>query len=457
MDQLSALDSLFIASELPGMPQHVGGLTVLDPSQSKDFGFEKLLRVVDERIRLAPRYTRRLREVAGGLDRPWLVDDLNFDVRRHVHRIAVPAPGTIRELADLVGLLYPQPLDRSRPLWEMWLIEGVANGRVALLMKSHHCLMDGAAASGLGSLLCDLEAEPKSPREAPAIEPAPEPGDLRVAFEAARHLTSRPAATLRLGGRLLRQGFELLRSRRDPESPPLPFLIPKVSFNGNPGPRRAFACASVPLDAVKEVRKRFDVTVNDVVLALTGSSIRRYLLERGELPKQSLIATIAVSLRAEGDTSSDNQVTTAAIPWATDRADPVARLLRIHRAAERAKQSARGADSQILSQLGEAFAPGLVNLFFRIGAERGAAFFMPGNVVVSNVRGTPVPLYIGGARMESMYPLSILAPTQGLNITAVSYCGRIDVGFTVDPDLVPDPWRLADGIPLALEELKATA
>lgn len=457
MDQLSALDSIFIAGELPGMPQHVGGLTVLDPSQSKGFGFQKLLRVVDERVRLAPRYTRKLREVAGGLDRPWLVDDPDFDVRRHVHRIAVPAPGTMRELAELVGLLFPRPLDRSRPLWEMWLIEGVADGRVALLMKSHHCLMDGAAASGMGALLCDLEPEPKSPPEAPAIEAAPEPGDLRVALEAARHLVARPAATLRLSGRLLRQGFELLRSRRDPEASPLPFSIPKVSFNGNPGPRRAFACASVPLDAVKEIRKRFDVTVNDVVLALTGSTIRRYLVQRGELPKQSLIATIAVSLRAEGDTSADNQITTASIPWATDRADPVARLLRIHRAAERAKQSARGADSQILSQLGEAFAPSLVNLFFRIGAERGAALFMPGNAVVSNVRGTPVPLYIGGARIESMYPLSILAPTQGLNITAVSYCGRIDVGFTVDPDLVPDPWLLADGIPLALEELRPAA
>ena len=457
MDQLSALDSLFVAGELPGLPQHVGGLTVLDPSQSKDFGFEKLLRVLDERVRLAPRYTRKLREVAGGLDRPWLVDDPSFDVRRHLHRIAVPAPGTMRELADLVGLIFPQPLDRSRPLWEMWLIEGVANGRVALLMKSHHCLMDGTAASGMGSLLCDLEPEPKSPREAPAIEPSPEPGELRVAWDAARHLAARPAAALRLGGRMLRTGFELLRARRDPDSPPLPFSIPKVSFNGNPGPRRAFACASVPLEAVKEVRKHFDVTVNDVVLALTGSAVRGYLLERGELPKQSLVAVIAVSLRAEGDIREDNQVTTTSIPWGTDRADPVARLLRIHRAAKRAKESAHGADSQIMGLVGEAFSPALVNLFFRYGAERGAALFMPGNAVVSNVRGTPVPLYIGGARIESMYPLSILAPTQGLNITAVSYCGNIDVGFTVDPDLVPEPWRLASGIPRALEELRAVA
>jgi WS/DGAT/MGAT family acyltransferase len=453
MDQLSPLDSVFIAGELPGTPQHVGGLVLLDPSTAPDFGFEKLVRVVDERIRLAPRYTRRLREVAGGLDRPWLVDDPGFDVRRHVHRVAVPAPGTMRELAELVGLLFPQALDRGRPLWEMWLIEGAAEGRSALLMKSHHCLMDGAAASGLGSLLCDLEPEPKSPREAPPAEPAPEPGELRVALTTARHLAGRPVATLRLGGRLLRQGFELARAWRDPESPPLPFFTPKVSFNGNPGPRRAFACASVSLEAVKAIRKHFDVTVNDVVLALTGSAVRRYLAERGELPRQSLVVVIAVSLRAEGDISADNQVTTASIPWATDRSDPVARLLRIHRAAERAKSSARGGDSQILAQLGEAFAPGLVNLFFRIGGERGASLFMPGNAVVSNVRGTPVPLYIGGARIESMFPLSILAPTQGLNITAVSYCGRIDVGFTVDPDLVPDPWQLAEGVPLALAEL----
>jgi WS/DGAT/MGAT family acyltransferase len=457
MDQLSALDSIFVASELPGMPQHVGGLTLLDPSQAPDFGFEKLLAVVDERIRLAPRYTRRLREVVAGLDRPWLVDDSDFDVRRHVHRIAVPAPGGMRELAELAGLLFAPPLDRGRPLWEMWLIEGAAEGRVALLMKSHHCLMDGAAASGLGSLLCDLEAEPKSPREAPAVEPAPDPGDLRVALSAARHLAARPAAAARLGGRLLRQGFALLRSRGDPEAPPLPFSIPKVSFNGNPGPRRAFACASVPLADVKELRKRFDVTVNDVVLALTGSAVRRYLAARGELPKHSLVATIAVSLRAEGDVSTGNQVTTANIPWGTDRSDPAARLLRIHRAAERAKQSARGGDSQILAQLGEAFAPALVNLLFRIGGEQGASWFMPGNAVVSNVRGTPVSLYIAGARIDAMYPLSILAPTQGLNITAVSYCGRIDVGFTVDPDLVPDPWQLAEGIPLALAELRAAA
>jgi WS/DGAT/MGAT family acyltransferase len=443
--------------EAPGAPQHVGGVTLLDPSRAPDFGFEKLVRVVDERIRLAPRYTRKLREVAGGLDRAWLVDDPGFDVRGHVHRVGVPAPGGMRELAELVGFLFATPLDRRRPLWEMWLIEGMAEGRVALLMKSHHCLMDGQAASGLGSLLCDLEPEPSQPREAPVLEPAPEPSEAAVALRALRNALGRPAARLRLGRSLLRQGVNALRALRDPEAPPLGISMPRVSFNGNPGPRRAFACASVPLADVKDLRKRFDVTVNDVVLAITGGAVRRYLEQRGELPKQTLVVAIAVSTRAEGDDSAGNQVTAAAVPWGTDRADPVARLRRIHRAAEKVKRTARREEAQLLAQAGEAFAPGFLSFVMRNFGSAGAGIAMPANALVSNVRGTPVPLYVGGARIESMYPLSILAPTQGLNITAVSYCARIDVGFTVDPDLVPDPWRLADAIPLALEELRAAA
>jgi diacylglycerol O-acyltransferase / wax synthase len=457
VDQLSSLDSYFLASELPGMPQHVGGLLLLDPAGSDGFGFEKVLAVVESRIRQAPRYARKLREVAGGLDRPWLVDDPGFDVRHHVHRVAVPGPGTLRELAGLAGLLFAPPLDRSRPLWEMWVIEGVADGRVALLMKSHHCLNDGAAVAGLITLLCDLEPAPTSVTKALEPVPAPEPGTLRVTVEATRHLAGRPVAALRLGGALLRAGFERLRAQRDSDAPRLPLSMPRVPFNGHPGPRRAFACASLSLEAVREIRKRFDVTVNDVLLAAVGGAVRRYLLARGELPRESLVATLAVSLRAEDDASEGNQVSVVSIPWATDRADPVARLKRVHLAAEHAKQSARAGDPQLLAQLGEAFAPALLNLLFRIGGERGTSLFMPGNVVVSSLRGTPVPLYIAGARVESMLPLSILPPTQGLNVTALSYCGRIDVGLTVDPDLLPDPWSLAEGIPLALEELDAAA
>src|SRR5512145_3364602 len=221
MDQLSGGDSVFLAMEMPGLPQHVGGLVLLDTREAPGFDFEKLLAVVDERIRLAPRFTRRLREVTGGLDRAWLVDDPGFDVRRHVHRISVPAPGTLRELAELTGFLFAPPLERSRPLWEMWWVEGVGKDRVALLMKSHHCLMDGVAGASMGSLLCDMEPQPSRPPEPAASEPAPTPSDLDVALRATRNLLARPAATLRLGRSLLSQGVGALRSLRDPEATPL--------------------------------------------------------------------------------------------------------------------------------------------------------------------------------------------------------------------------------------------
>jgi hypothetical protein len=198
------------------------------------------------------------------------------------------------------------------------------------------------------------------------------------------------------------------------------------------------------------------VTVNDVLLALTGSALRRYLISRGELPEEPLFALIAVSKRAEGDTTPGNQVTVAPVCWETDVGDPIERLARIHRNASLAKDLARGFEGDFLRGLGQAIAPGVLNLGMRLLGSTLAPP-LPGHVVVSNVRGTPVPLYVAGARIEAIYPLSILGPGQGLNVTLVSYLDRVDVGFTVAPELVPDAWSLAEGVPLALEELEASA
>ena len=458
MTQLNGADSIFLSIETPEAPGHVGGVTILDPSTTEDFGFERVVASVDERIRLEPRYTRKLQEVPFGLDRPYLVDAPDFDVRRHVKRIAVPSPGGMREIADLVGELFRRPLDRDRPLWELWFIEGVENGRVAMLMKSHHCLMDGMAGAGLGELLCDLEPEPKGgpilpPRSDDA--PAPPPSRFEMQRNALRNLAGSPLRLARFGARMARQTAAMAVSAlRDEGAPPLPGSFPAVSFNGKLGPRRGFACASVSLEDVKKVKKHFDVTVNDVVLAVTGSAVRRYLMERGELPQKPLVAAIAISTRAEGDTTVGNSVTMVPVGWATDLEDPVERLLRIHENSAKAKEFSANYDSDMMSGLGESLVPGVIGLAMRSSGDSAAAW-MPANVVVSNVRGTPVPLYTAGARIECMYPLSVLAESQGLNITVVSYMGRVDVGFTVDPDLVPDAWALAEAIPEALEELLA--
>ena len=200
-------------------------------------------------------------------------------------------------------------------------------------------------------------------------------------------------------------------------------------------------------------KEHYDVTVNDVMLALNGTAIRNYLLRSNQLPDKSLVSIIAVSKRAEGDEEMGNKVTMVPCVWASDEPDPVERLKKIHRNANVSKKVTANYDADMLGGMGEAIPPGLTNFFMQKLAPRMASVMTPGNVVVSNVRGTPVPLYVAGAKIETMYPLSILMPSQGLNITVVSYMGKIDVGFIADPNLVDDVWALAEEVPGALAEL----
>jgi diacylglycerol O-acyltransferase len=462
MEQLPGADAAFLALETPEAPAHVGGLTILDPTTSPDFSFAKLVATVGQRIRLAPRLTQKLLELPLGLDRPYLVDDPDFDVQKHIRRIAVPGPGGLRELAELVSYLHGRPLHRDRPLWELWFIEGVEDGKCAMFMKSHHCLMDGNAGAGMGELLCDLEPDPPAGPLPPAARARADDekdptersySELEIGLRAARHLAEGPRKLLDLGGRMLRQTAGIVWASRREGAPPLPFSIPPTSFNRDVGPRRAFAATSVDLDDIKTVKKHFDVTVNDVVLAITGSAVRNYLMQRDQLPDESLVSIIAVSKRAEGDDEMRNQVTMAPCVWASDEPDPVERLRKIHRNADTAKEVSANYDAEMLAGLGDAFPPGLTNLFMRTLAPSLAPVMTPGNVLVSNVRGTPVPLYVAGARIETMYPLSILMPSQGLNVTVVSYMGKVDVGWIADPDLVDDIWGLAEEVPRALAEL----
>jgi WS/DGAT/MGAT family acyltransferase len=462
MEQLPGTDAAFLALETPDAPAHVGGLTILDPSTSPDFCFDKLVETVGQRIRLAPRLTQKLRQLPLGLDRPYLVNDPHFEVRNHIRRIAVPSPGGLRELAELASYLHGRPLHRDRPLWELWFIEGVEGGKYALFMKSHHCLMDGAAGAGMGELLCDLEPNPPAGQLPPAAMAAAGGNeaskkrtysDLEIGLRAGLHLAQAPRKLAMFGAKMLRQTAGMLLSSGREGAPPLAVSIPATPFNANVGPRRAFAATSVCLDDVKTVKNHYDVTVNDVMLALTGTALRNYLLRSNQLPDESLISLIAMSKRAEGDSGLDNQVTMVPCVWATDEPDPVERLKKIHRNANVSKGVTANYDADLLAGMGGAVPPGLTNLFMQKVAPHVASLMTPGNVLVSNVRGTPVPLYVAGARIETMYPLSILMPSQGLNITVVSYMGKIDVGFIADPSLVDDVWALAEEVPGALAEL----
>ena len=457
--QLGDGDAIFVAVENERAPSHIGGLTLIDGRGREGFGFEHMVERIEQRIALVPRFGWKLHEVPFGLDRPYFVEDERFDARAHVHRIALAGEGSLRDLHDLAALLHARPLDRSRPLWEAWWIEGLADGRVAMLIKMHHCLVDGEGGVGLTEILMDLSPDAEQPlvpvemqERAPV---APEPAD--VATRAAQNALTRSS-------RLFGHGLSALRSLGeqwlgDPMTryAPTSAEVPRADFNDVVGPRRAFASASVSLETVRELKKHFDVTVNDVLLELVGASLRRSLRERGALPERSLVACCPVSHRKSGDKTLDNQIGAMSVSIATDLADPAQRLKAINRSASHAKEKVTRGGFDLMTAVGEVLVPKALELLTAVGDVALDRMPLPGNFVFSNVRGLPVPVYMAGARVDAMFPMSMLQVGNGLNVTAVSYMDRIDFGFLVDPDLVDDPQDLADGIPVALEALQAAA
>ncbi len=462
MSQMSPLDGIFLGMETVQTPAHVGGLAVLDPSTNEKFDFNHFRDFVAERIALCPRFGWRVLEVPLGLDLPYWIDDEALDFNEHVHRTALPSPGGVEELSELTGHLYAMPLERSRPLWEMYLIEGLQGGRVALLWKVHHCLMDGQSGASLMELLFDISPEPRS-----RLTAASEALDPRDAGEVAA--TSAPSWDEMLG-RSLRNGLKrnaklaetfvsavgsALTRTGNGETKEEVSATPRTIFNGNVGSRRAVAWTSIPIEPVKAIKSELGVTVNDVILGLTGGAVRNYLDQQGELPEAPLKAMVPVSTRKQGDTSVGNQICDITVDWGTDIAHPVERILRIHNATTHAKEEVAKGGSALMTTLAEGLPPAVHRMIVQAGVAFTDRMPLPANAVVSNVRMPGMPFYIAGAKITQTIPISVLAPTQGLNITAISYCDEIFFGITADPRLVSDPWIIAEGTSKALLELQA--
>jgi WS/DGAT/MGAT family acyltransferase len=455
MHQLSANDAVFLSVETPETPSVIGGLAILDLGTAKNFDFDAFAQFVAERLAVCPRFSWKLQEVPLGLDLPYWVEEGPFDVYEHVHRAALPTPGADRELSDLASQLFTQPLDRSRPLWDMTLIEGLQGGRMALLWKIHHCLLDGVSGAGLLEMLFDVEPTPAT---RPLVEvdersqAGPRRGLLEMALRSTRNAFGRPVA---LAGHVAAAGAAAIATLREQGAEGMA-SAPAASFNGVVGSKRSIAWSRVSLDEVLRLKNAMGVTVNDVVLALSAASVRNYLEQRDELPEESLFAIVPVSTRKPGDTSMGNQISEMPISWGTHVEHPVERLLHINEHTMRAKEQAtENPQPPLLTAMSESLAPGALGLLMRVSAAFADRVPLPANCVVSNVRTTDVPLYIAGARIASMVPMSMLAPTQGLNITVVSYGGDLNFGVIADPELVSETWMLAEGIPKALLELQA--
>ncbi len=450
--QLTPREVMFVGGETPNVYQHTAGLIMMDTSAGHRIGYESFRRHTQERLAGIPQFHWRLHEVPFGLDLPYWVEDEQFSFDHHIRRIAIPSPGDHKALGEVVSHLYCRHLDRSRPLWELWFIEGLADGRIALLQKMHHCMMDGQGASKLGETIWDFEPTGAHKDIDPAIaeaRPGEVPDPWQMSANTVRHLSQFP---LQAG----REVFDAVKQKvfqqlsRGPKQQKKPGA-PNTRFNADIGSDRGFVFGSLPLDQIKAVKSRFDVTVNDVALALVGGSMRHYLQARGELPDESLRTSIAVSLRSAGDDDFSNKVTTAAVTLATALADPVDRLLAIAQESTAAKEEAHSGHKGVL-EIVQIMPPLLVNTMIRMTPGDKVAGMMGVNVVVSNVRGSPKPMYIAGARIDAVYPMSIIAPGGGINFTCFGYADGIHFGCTIEPSLVPEPWLIIDGLHETLAE-----
>ncbi len=471
MKQLTQQDAVFLSIETPSLPAHIGGLAFLEPVEGIPFNINSFRQFVRERFTQADRFGSRVQKVPFGLDRPYWVRVENFDAGDHVHHAAVPGPFSNEALSELVGGLFERPLDKNRPLWDMTLIDGLPGSASAMLWRTHHCMMDGSSGAGLIEQLFDMTPDAVRPttRFLTALRDS-EPRKLEMTLRAISHAIDVPFSQAKyirkaaaafapeLNPAKLLFGKANARGAKDETDEGKDSgLAPKTMFNSHVGPHRSIAWSSVSLEDVKTIKNSMSVTVNDVVLALTGGAVRGYLEERGKLPEKSMIASVPVSLRKGNDKTIGNQIGDMPVKWATHIADPVERLLAINKDSTTAKGKAqRGENVNLVSVLSEALLPGALSLLMR-GIEKASDTApLPANVVVSNVAMTPFPLYMAGAKITKSVPISLLAPTQGLNITVLSYCGELHFGLVHDPELVPDAWELAERIPKSLQELQSS-
>jgi WS/DGAT/MGAT family acyltransferase len=478
MKQLSGLDSMFLNLETAGAPMHIGGLTLLDLAHAPaGFGFEAVRQRIAERLHLLPSLRRRLVSMPLNLVPPFWMEDPDFRLDQHVKRIELKAPGRDPQLAALVAELAGTPLPRERPLWAFYYVEGLSRRRAACISIIHHACIDGVSGAELLSKLLDLEPDPpQAPPPATHWDPDELPLVIdRLLFTArqawSRHrqfvglVRSSAPVAWELGKTLLGRGGGAPEEALPAEAGPLEAArsfkpAPRTRFNVAIGSGRIYAFRSLQLARIKALKNAFGITVNDAVLAVCAGALRQYLLEKDELPQRPLVAAVPISVRGRVERDAGGNrlaLLTAELPTQLD--DPLQRVAAVSRSTARLKRVHRAVPAKLLMDWVELPTPALMARAARlyqnfIDSDR---LKPPVNVMISNVPGPPVALYLAGAPLLANYPISIPYHGLALNITVLSFRQQLDVGLTAAREAVPDLDHLMDLLEAALVELEQAA
>jgi diacylglycerol O-acyltransferase / wax synthase len=459
-ERLTPLDASFLYLERPVMHMHVAGLSVLDPSTRSDgrLRFEDVERVFAARLHMAPRLRQKVKMVPYGLTLPVWVDDAAFDLDFHLRRAALPSPGGRVELSQQIQRILSRPLDRSKPLWELYVIEGLEDGQVATLMKVHHAMVDGLSGMHLTAALFDLSPEVPDDPPAPAWHPDPEPSSQQLLREAAQTVFKHPVQGLM-------NALETIR-----RSPPIAALDlnsvwsgfrsildmgarPPSGLDVHIGPNRRFAIADAPLQRFKDIKGALGGTVNDAVLTVVGGAMHRLLRDRSEPTRgRTLRVLVPVSVQAGRDASLGNRVAPAFVDLPVGAMGAKRRLSMVRDGTAHLKDSMMAMSADAIIGLG-AYAPGGMLAMAARLASRGPWF----NLVVSNIPGPPQPMYLAGARLVAQYPSLPLGENSALSIACTSIGGTMAFGLTGDYDGMPDLQRLSFALEESIAEVSKAA
>ncbi len=504
MERLTGLDAAFLSLESPTTHLHILGALIFDPTTVPGgVDFPRIRAMVAERVHLVPPFRQRPLEVPFGLQQPSMADDPEFDIDYHVRRASLPPPGGRPELEAFVADLASRPLDRRRPLWEFHVVEGLGSGHIALVPKVHHAIIDGVSGAEVMAAFFDLAPDPtprpifgaggrrrrsgqggekdrprgdrsgnaRDPAEPPRTGPSPSdpswsPDPLPNEVDRWRDVLASIPEHADAVARTLRQTVQTVRhlnSRNRTVAgtlPPAPFEAPRTSINRAISPHRRVAFAELPLGDVRRVREMLGGTANDVVLTVTAGAMRDFFAGRDEQPDSSLVALVPVSVRAESERGAlGNRVSAMLVALSDGIEDSPTRLRRIREEVASAKDQSRSIGPEVFAGWAQTTFPAVATRLSRLVTnlrlfDHLAPIF---NLIVSNVPGPDIPLYLAGARMVSMFPLGPIIEGVGVNVTVFSYLDTMYVGVLGCWNLAPDVDVIARGMEGALADLVAEA